>query len=302
MTQTQDSGANQKRTAAIILNWNGLRHTAQCCESLSRQSGAALDVFIVDNGSTKNTAAELRDACANASVEIFESKTNLGFAGGVNFALRRIMESGRDYDYFWLLNNDTICGATALEEHLAAIQRDEKTAVVGCEMIQIGGKNDGQIIPAGNRLRPPLFIPRIASAARGGAIDYICGASFFMRAAALRDIGLLDERFFFFFEDADWCFSAIKKGWKIGATDSPVISHAGSATIGALSFEKAKYYRAGHVVFLRKHAAHPLSASLFAALYRIAIDAFRLNMKAVRGTTTGFISGWRRPISKYEHT
>lgn len=297
MEQTQDNGASQKRTAAIILNWNGLRHTKQCCESLARQKNAALDIFAVDNGSTKNTAAELRDACASAfaGAETIASETNLGFAGGVNFALRHIMDSGREYDYFWLLNNDTICGASALEEHLAAIQRDDKIAVIGCEMIQAGGKRDGQTIPAGNRMRPPLFIPRTAPAARGG-IDYICGASFFMRAAALRDVGLLDGRFFFFFEDADWCFSAVKKGWKIGVTDSPVVSHAGSATIGALSFEKSKYYRAGHVVFLRKHAAHPLPASLFAALYRIAIDALRFNMKAVRGTITGFISGWRQPL------
>lgn len=278
-----------KRTVAIILNWNGMHDTAQCCESLLSQANAEeLDIVIVDNGSTENTLTELSAACAGA--DVVGTGQNLGFAGGVNFGIRHAVTRHPDTAYFWLLNNDTVCSPDALEKHLAVAESGANIGIVSCNMIQLGGENDGEKILAGHTLRPPFFIPQHAT--NVDKTDYVCGASMLIKRETLDDIGLLDERFFFFFEDADLCFSARAKGWRLGIVEDPVVAHAGSATIRKSDYNRAKFYRMGYVLFLRKHARFPLPASLPTTLFRFACDLARFNFAAARGTVSGFVAGW----------
>ena len=149
-----------------------------------------------------------------------------------------------------------------------------------------------RIVQAGKRLRAPFYVPtEVASA---DEIDYLCGASLLVPQKVLDDVGMLDEAFFFFFEDADWSFRAKAKGWTLGVAEGAPLHHVGGGTIRKNSYNRACFYRMGHVRFLRRHARHPLSSSVLIALYRLLCDLGKLNLSAARGTLAGFMIGWRR--------
>lgn len=296
MSNSQTGTGRTPGVLAIVLNWNGLEFTKECCASLARQTYPNLRVVVVDNGSTENTVEDLRKACPNADV-VFSTGRNLGFAGGVNAGFSRAAESGGTNDYVWLLNNDTVCDPDALERLVLKAETDPMICAVGCQMEEDGEDSSAysRLAQAGKQLRPPLWTPREPKTPND--IDYICGASMLIRVeSAMKQNDLLDAGYFFFFEDADWCFTARERGWKLGVAEGVFIKHKGSATIKRTSYNLASYYRAGHVRFLRKHAPHPFFPSLLAFLYRIIVDALRLNFAGVRGNIAGFIRGWRAEV------
>ncbi len=282
-----------KKVLAIILNWNGIDFSRDCCASLAAQTHRDLDVLVVDNGSTENTVDALREVCPRAKV--IGTGVNLGFAGGVNAGLKSISNLG-SYGYVWLLNNDVLCDPDALERLLAKAESDLRLCAVGCAMREGSEEGGVSIVQAGKRLRPPFYVPTAVASVE--EVDYLCGASLLIAKKALDEVGLLDENFFFFFEDADWSFRAKMKGWKLGIADGVFLRHVGGGTIRKNSYNRARYYRSGHVRFLRRHARHPLLSSALIAFYRLLCDLCRFNLSAARGTVVGFVKGWQNRVAK----
>lgn len=281
--------SENKQVLVVVLNWNGLDYTHACCASLARQTYDALKVVVVDNGSTAHTMEALKTSVHGA--EVVTLATNYGFAGGVNAGLQAA--DWEQFDYVWLLNNDTVCDPDALERLVAKAESDlQAAAAVGCAMREsLAGQEYLRTVPAGQRLRPPCYIP--ANVRQTDAIDYLCGACLLIRREALKEVGLLDDGFFFFFEDADWCFRARQEGWQLAVAEGTPVFHAGGGTIRRQSENRARFYRAGHVRFLRKHATHPFFAALATLIYRVFVDCLKGSFSAVRGSVSGFRAGWR---------
>ena len=292
--QTQDGSApaGERKVLAVVVNWNGAEMTRACCASLAAQTHRLLHVRVVDNGSTSNTVEELRAACPAA--EVVGTGRNLGFAGGVNAGLRAAGGFAA-FDCVWLLNNDAVCDPDALARLLAAAEADPRLAAVGCALREADGRGGERQVAAGKRMRPPFYIPRPPR--QGEAPDYLCGACLLVRREALEDVGLLDESFFFFFEDADWSFRAVAQGWRIGVAEGVPVRHLGGGTIRRNSRSRSRCYRDGHVRFLRRQARHPLLAALPPLVYRLAAEILHLDLAAARGSVEGFIAGWRRSRS-----
>src|SRR5664279_2479168 len=99
-----------KLTYIILLNWNGWQDTIACVESCRKLSYPNFRILIVDNGSTDNSEAILRERLPD--IELLQTGANLGFAGGNNVGIRHALAQGADY--VWLLNNDTVVDAEAL--------------------------------------------------------------------------------------------------------------------------------------------------------------------------------------------
>ncbi len=279
-----------KHVLAVILNWNEAELTKTCCASLAAQTHRGLHVLVVDNGSTENSVDQLQSMCRGA--EVVSTGANLGFAGGVNAGVRAAGSLDK-YDYIWLLNNDTTCTRDALDRLLAKADANPRLAAIGCAMKEGTGEGKTErVVQPGKSLRSPFFIPREVK--NVSAIDYVCGACMLIRKEALEDVGLLDESFFFFFEDADWCFRAKQKRWNFGSVDTPLVRHLGNGTVRKSSYNRAAYYRCAHVTFLRKHAHHPLLASSLVTGFRLLADLLQFNLSSARGTVAGFLKGWRK--------
>ena len=114
----------------MILNWNGWEQTLDCVESCRRLTWSNFRILVVHNASSDGSEEILRERLPD--IEIIQSGSNLGFAGGCNVGIRRAIENSADY--IWLLNNDTIVDAEALSVLVAALENDPAAGFAGSKI------------------------------------------------------------------------------------------------------------------------------------------------------------------------
>ena len=233
-TSTNSVGA-PPRIQVLVLNWNGREDTLQCLHSLTPLLSDSTRVLVVDNGSTDGSVNAIRQAFP--TVEYIETGQNLGYAGGNNVGIRHALERG--VDYVLVLNNDTIVNPAFLAPLVERAQADPKTAVLGSyiyyldrpETLNFAGArwNDERAgIEWPGQDEPADTVPQTVS-----ETAYVCGAAMLIRASALREIGLFDERFFLVYEEADWCFRARRAGYRCLMVPQSRIFHKVGAAFGS---------------------------------------------------------------------
>lgn len=206
------------QVTVVVLNWNGLRDTLECLESLSHLDYPRYRVVVVDNGSTDGSPAAIR--ARFPEMEVIETGENLGYAGGNNVGLRYALAQGADY--VLLLNNDTEVAPDMLRRLVEAAEGAPGVGVAGptiCyhdrpEIIwSAGGGIDRR------RGRTWMIGLDEPDDGRFGAepreVDFVTGCAMLVRAAALREAGLLDERFFMYYEEVEWCARIRRAGYRI---------------------------------------------------------------------------------------
>ncbi len=241
-------------TAIIVLNWNRPDLTLECLDSL-RSLTLPEDhdtcIFLCDNASQDDSIARFRGwgrrhfpravPPEQARFLLFRTPANLGYAGGNNAAIRWALKLG--FDYIWLLNNDTWVFPDALEHLLAAA----RCAQAGCFGATLLEKEAPEIVQCagGYRLDPWTTRIRAAHAGRRYAdvvsapeptLDYIAGAAMFVPAAVFRQVGLFNESFFLYYEEADFARRLRKAGYRLVWCRGARVLHAGGASIPATEF------------------------------------------------------------------
>jgi len=273
---------------AIILNWNGWRDTLECVRSLHRQAGVAPEILVADNGSSGDSVARLR--ALEPALDVLENGGNLGFSGGINAALRSVLRHKRP-DAFWLLNNDTVVEPETLARMCACLAADQGVGAVGSVICEANPPHHLQAW-GGGWISPGLGIPRVCRGPRY-RYNYLCGASILLRTAALQQVGWLDEGFFFYFEDADYCFRLRRSGWRLDVAPEARVLHKGGGSVGRQSETSARLYRSSLIRFLRKHSRSPVFPALFSTAFRLAAAGLKGQSGVLRGTLSGWRDGWR---------
>jgi GT2 family glycosyltransferase len=205
----------QPLVCTVILNWNGLADTRECVSSLQSIDYGNNRIVVVDNGSAGGEAAALRQEFADA-IHLIESATNLGFAGGANLGMRYALE--QDADYVLLLNNDTMVDP-AFFSALVDAAKGRSDAAALCPksyyfdepdvIYSTGGSVNlwtGTAKQIGRGQRDHAQFDRVVSR------DYADGVCMLISRRALGIVGLLDEDYFAYWEETDWCVRAREKG------------------------------------------------------------------------------------------
>ncbi len=217
----------QPHVAIIVLTYNGLADTLACLASLAQidYPRERYRVVVVDNASQDDTPAQVREAFPNTLM--IENGANLGFAAGNNVGLRYVMEHG--FDYALLLNNDTEVAPDFLSLLVKAAEQDLRIGAVGPiiyyhtapeRVWSAGGMIDWQrgiCSMAGEVNDHGQFTAR--------EVDFITGCAMLIRRSALARAGLLDERFFMYFEETEWCVRASRAGFRIRFVPQAKIWH-----------------------------------------------------------------------------
>lgn len=210
------------KLAVLILNWNRTKETLACVRAVSGWTSLRPVIWVVDNASRESCGPAL--AREFPAVRFFQSLENLGFAGGNNRGLEKILEG--DAETVLLLNNDASLSedsARRMVETLA--QRPDLFAVGplieehhgGWVRTAVGG------LDISRHLRTRRYV---AGSAEGlVACDYVPGAVVLLRGDRLREIGLFDERYFFSGEMADLCERARQHGDACGIAASAKAVH-----------------------------------------------------------------------------
>ena len=210
-----------KSVLVIVLNWNGWRDTVECLTSLEKLNYRNFQVVVIDNGSTDDSVLRIR--LAFPGVSIIEAKKNLGFAGGCNLGIRHALEEGAEY--VWLLNNDTTVDPDAL---VALVQKAEADPQVGAVGSAIYSAVDPDRLLAWGGGRVNFWLGRsrhFLSSVPDSEIQFLTGASLLLTRSVLESVGLLDEGFFMYWEDADYCFRLRRASWKLAAAGDSKVWH-----------------------------------------------------------------------------
>ena len=228
-------------THVLVLTWNQRDLTLRCLESLQRCRGATR-LVVIDNGSSDGSAAAIRSRFP--AVELVVLERNLGYCGGFNRGLRLALE--RQASAAVLLNNDTEPDPSYLME-LAAASGSEP-ALLGPkiffrsepELLQSAGakvvRSTGRVRHLGFRRpdRGQYDAPRRR--------DALSGCCLWINQAALERVGLLDETYFAYFEDVEYCLRARSLGARIELVPRARVWHEGSASLGGESSAARLYY------------------------------------------------------------
>jgi GT2 family glycosyltransferase len=239
--------------AIVVLNWNGWRDTIACLESLSRLHAHDRRVIVVDNGSDDDSVQRIRASSPGAT--IVETGRNLGFAGGCNVGIRHALENGASF--VWLLNNDTVVAPDSLRAMLDVMRGRADVGIVGA-VVRSFGRPDAIEAWGGGRVNRFLGTTRRLTSPNESTMDYVTGTSMLIRRAVFQDAGLLDEHFFFYLEDVDFCRRAAAAGWRCAVADRAIVLHKGGATVNdglpARSERADRFHLRSSGVFVGKHA------------------------------------------------
>jgi hypothetical protein len=221
--QEQPTAAGHPVTV-IVLTWNGLDYTKRCLETLHAHTVfPEYRVLVADNGSTDGTIEYLK---AQPFVTTISNGSNLGFAKGNN---RAIASCDQNSDII-LLNNDTeIHQPDWIERLQATAYSAPDIGLVGCRLV----RPEGILQHAGTYMPVETFWGRQLGSNEKDINQYNCDrdvegvvfACVYIKRRALTEIGLLDEDYFSYFEDTDYCFRATEKGYRVVCCGSVTIVH-----------------------------------------------------------------------------
>lgn len=246
------------RVAVIVLNWNSFEVTADCLRSLQASSFAPLRVILVDNGSHDGSASRLGQEFPE--IELIRNDRNLGFTGGMNAGLRRILRS--ECEFALLLNNDTIVDRAAIAEMVACLDAEPDIALA-CPKIYFwdvpevlwfaGGRLSlwtGTGVNVGRRERD------CGQYDRRRDISFANGCVILVRRSALEALGLLDDSLFAYAEDTDYSFRALRFHRRMVYVPSAKVWHReGFASKQNLGNPKRIYYGTrNQLLVMRRHA------------------------------------------------
>ncbi len=249
----------------IIVSYNTKELTLKAIESVVNTiKNISYEVFIVDNASTDGSIEAIEKIC-NKNIKLICNKENLGFSAANNIAIRKAV--GR---YILLLNSDTIVKPDAIEMSIKYMDKDKEKAIgaLGCKVVLRDGTLDkackrGFPTPW-NSLTYFLKLDKLFPSNKkfGGyhltyikdndiaEVDCVMGAFMLLRKETIEDVGLLDEAFFMYGEDVDWCYRIKKAGWKIMYYPKAEIIHykkASSAKKGSKTIKE--FYKSMHIFY-----------------------------------------------------
>ena len=238
----------------IIVSFNACADLERCLESLRAGPPAVVhEIIVVDNGSSDGSV-EVARRCPG--VRVIEAGANLGFARANNIGIRET--SGVN---LLLLNSDTVIPVGSLDRLLDELDRDPSVAVVGPRLVD----GDGRAELSFGRMIGPLNELRQKRLARSAAVerltrrrqypDWVSGACLLVRRADAAAVGGLDERFFMYTEDVDFCAAIRAMGRRILFTPDAEIVHLRGRSAASDPAATQEHYRRSQIAFYEKH--HP---------------------------------------------
>jgi GT2 family glycosyltransferase len=227
------------------LSWNAKSFLLECIESILRQSATGpLEVIVVDNASSDGSPEAVRDKYP--AVKLICNAGNDGFAKGNNIGIRA--SSG---DYLFLINSDVVVSEGCFEKLVRYMDSHPGAGMLGPRILGADGKVQRTCMgfpSLSNTLFRAVALDKLFPHSRlfgdffltfwsfddTRPVDVVNGCFWVLRRSAMNDVGLLDERFFMYGEDVDWCKRFAQKGWKVVfVADAEALHYGGASSANA---------------------------------------------------------------------
>ena len=202
------------RVLAIVLHHVRLADTLECLASLTRSTYPHLEVLVLDTRAIAGSAASIR--ATFPAVEVLELERNLGYAGNNNIGLARALERG--FEFALMINDDAVVAPDCIEHLVRASLQDR---VIGMTGPTVYHREQPSVVQSAGGELTPAWITRwktdchAAPATEPRDVAWVPGCVLMVRRELCEDIGLLDDRFFTYWEEVEWCVRAVRRGWRV---------------------------------------------------------------------------------------
>ncbi len=264
--------------SVIIVNWNTRDLLDQCLRSIySTSQDLVFETLVVDNGSADDSLAMVRQHFPQ--VRLVENQANVGFARANNQGIR--LSQGR---YVLLLNSDTIVLPHALKEMVRFGDTRPDAGIVGCKLLNGDGslQESWASFPTfwsevlGRNFRARRLVGKMLLTYE---VDWVGGACLLARRAAIDEVGLLDESYFMYSEETDWCFRMTQQGWKVYYLPDVEVVHLGGGSASRANVIQLVRLYESKIRFFRKHYGARQAGLLRYGL--VAVNALGLARRAL---------------------
>ena len=242
----------------IILNYNGYKDTIPCIHSLLSfyEKDEDCNILVVDNASTDQSSQFIQDEFGDKII-FLQSDKNGGYAYGNNIGIRYAIEHGADY--ICLLNNDTEAVCDAIRPCAEYLANHPETAFVGPAVVDYYSheiQNTGGSISIKTGKTKEINKEKTLEEVDKPFIecDMIFGMCTVFRKELVREIGYISEKFFLFYEETDWCYRALRKGYKCKSLTTVSVLHKGSESVAKVNSLKEYLMERNRVVFIKRNA------------------------------------------------
>jgi len=221
-SQRQPFIMQQPKVFILILNYNGKATLKQCLQSVYQLNYPDFEVVVIDNDSKDGSIEEVKNIYSRA--HFIKNNKNLGFAAGNNVGIRFALEKGADY--VWLVNNDAKVEKDTLSKLIDAGENKPNAGILSPLILHTETKNiwfgKGVIDWVSMKtlhISPPTLLQSFTS-------EYICGCAMLIKKEVFKKIGLLDEKYFLYYEDADFSVKASRAGFELWTISNAHVLHS----------------------------------------------------------------------------
>ncbi|MBN20217.1 MAG: hypothetical protein CL678_02930 [Bdellovibrionaceae bacterium] len=262
----------------IMLNWNGHEETLNCLKSLEQNTYPNTDLILIDNGSTIENFQKLQKRLPKGIIP-HRIEKNQGFAGGMNFGLH-IAEKEKP-DYVILLNNDTEVPPNMIATMTEIMEEHPKLSVLGPEMYSLPKKENETPLSTGsiNLWTGTTPFEKKHAVSPFESCDFVHGCCFMVRWTTFKDIGFLDEDYYAYYEETDFCVKVKKSGKKLGVTPLTQIYHEESVSTKRVSGLLEYLMLRNRILFLEKNAS--FFQKIFGISYSVFIYGSKRALRAI---------------------
>ena len=306
----------------IILNYKKWQDTKECLESVFQSSYNNFSVIVIDNNSQNsslehlmqwadsNTGCEgssfaysflksdemagLTSRCSFTRLTFIQNNINAGFAGGVNVALRVLQNQDANV---WLLNPDMVVTKNALTELAAFASQQPLNTITGALIKSFSGNHDLLFFGGFKVNFLSATVEKIRKPGSFHKLDYISGGCLFTHASNWRQLGLLPEAYFLYWEETDWCYRAKQRGYGQHVCTTAVCYDKGSTVIGK-NFMADYYYVRNGLLFISKFRRKNIPVVVFFLGIRFLLRVVTGRWARARGVFSGTIDFFK--MNAYE--
>jgi GT2 family glycosyltransferase len=290
----------------IIVSWNTKEYLLRCLESVFRtERSRSWDVIVVDNGSKDGSEKEAKQLYPE--IRLIANEKNLGFAKATNQGVKHA--SGK---WILLLNPDTEARDGAIETLIAFMDSHPDAGIAGAQLLNGDGSKQNSIANfpslATELLNKSLlrrFLPekfpgkeRVYSGPK--EVESVIGACLIARREAIEKVGILDEDYFLFFEETDWCYRMKKTGWRVyHVPQAEVVHFQGRGAESRKREAKVEYYRSRYRFFRKNRGKIQWFVLLIGLVLKLGVELFSMGIGCL--ATLFLVKKWRRRLALYAY-
>lgn len=261
---------SQLKVSIITVNFNQLDHTRKLIRSLNKITYKNIEIIVVDNASRQNCAPLLKSF---PHIKLVRSTSNRGFAGGNNLGLKYAQGQ-----LILFINNDVLVLPDFLDELVNQLELDPEALACSPKIKYLEAPQRIQYA-GGERVHPITLRNKhlghgakdIGQHNRSGVTAYAHGACMLVRSEAIELVGEMDEDYFLYYEEQDWCERLLRQGKKILYVASATVFHDASTSTGKGSPMKTYYLTRNRILFARKRLSRAQKLISFGYLLLVSV-------------------------------